>query len=59
MHLIKRFMRESDGVTALEYALIAALIAVTIIGSLQLLGADLSAKFDFIAGVIGGAGGGS
>ena len=59
MELVKRFMQEEEGVTAIEYALIAALIAVVIIGALTLLGENISSKFDFIAGKIGGAGGGS
>lgn len=51
----KDFLREEDGVTAIEYGLIAALIAVVIIASLQLVGTNLDAVFNFIAGELGAA----
>lgn len=38
-----------SGVTAIEYALIAALIAVGIIAALTLIGTNLAAIFNFIA----------
>ena len=42
-----------DGVTAIEYGLIAALIAVAIIAAITLLGTDLSQTFNMIAGHLG------
>lgn len=50
LEMLKQFVREEDGVTAIEYGLIAALIAVVIIASVQLVGTNLSAVFNFIAG---------
>ncbi len=50
---LKRFVRDEDGVTAMEYGLIAALIAVVIIASVQLVGQSLSNTFNYIAGKIG------
>jgi len=47
---VKRFMREEDGVTAIEYGLIAALIAVVIIASVTLVGNNLKAVFNYIGG---------
>jgi pilus assembly protein Flp/PilA len=47
---ITNFLREDSGVTAIEYGLIAALIAVAIIGTITTVGSNLSAKFSFIAG---------
>ena len=47
MALVK-FVREENGVTAIEYGLIAALIAVAIIAALTLLGEALSANFSKI-----------
>jgi pilus assembly protein Flp/PilA len=44
-NLFSRFVRDESGATAIEYGLIAALIAVVIIGALQLIGQDLLAKF--------------
>lgn len=43
------FMREEDGVTALEYGLLAALIAVVIIGGATTLGTGLNDLFSGIA----------
>jgi pilus assembly protein Flp/PilA len=45
MNLISRFVRDESGVTAIEYGLIAALIAVVIIGIITTVGTDLAAKF--------------
>lgn len=50
--LISGFVSKKDGVTAIEYALIAALIAVVIIGGATLLGTNLNAVFENIAGKI-------
>ena len=44
-----RLVRERRAVTALEYGLIASLIAVVIIASVQLLGSNLSTIFNQIA----------
>jgi pilus assembly protein Flp/PilA len=49
---IKNFAREDDGVTAIEYGLIAALIAVVIIASVQLVGQRLDAVFDAVAAAL-------
>lgn len=43
-----RFLKEETGVTAIEYGLIAGLIAVAIIGSLTKLNGGLTALFDSI-----------
>lgn len=47
---IRNFLRQDEGVTAIEYGLIAALIAVVIIAAVQLVGTNLTAKFNYIAG---------
>ncbi|KVE10223.1 MULTISPECIES: Flp family type IVb pilin [Burkholderia] len=44
-----RFIRDEDGVTAIEYGLIAALIAVGIILALSTIGKDLKTVFSTIA----------
>ena len=44
------FFRKEEGVTAIEYGLIASLIAVVIIAALILLGGNLSGIFNTIAG---------
>jgi pilus assembly protein Flp/PilA len=48
-------IREEDGVTAIEYGLIAALVAVVIIGGATALGTNLNALFNFLAGQISAA----
>lgn len=50
MELINNFIRDEDGVTAIEYGLIAALIAVVIISGVTLVGTNLDALFTGIAG---------
>lgn len=45
----RKFLQREDGVTAIEYALIAALIAVTIVTILGVVGTDLNAVFQAIA----------
>jgi pilus assembly protein Flp/PilA len=50
MNLIKNFIREEDGVTAIEYGLIAALIAVVIIAAVTIVGTQLSKTFSTIGG---------
>lgn len=45
MQFIKNFMQEEDGVTAIEYGLIAALIAVVIIVAVKAVGTKLNGVF--------------
>ena len=49
MEKIKRFFKEEEGVTAIEYGLIAALIALVIIGVVGTLGLNLSQVFQSVA----------
>ena len=49
LQLIKRFIREEDGVTAIEYGLIAALIALVIAAAVILVGNQLKITFNKIA----------
>ena len=55
---INKFAKDESGATAIEYGLIAALIAVVIIGALQLLGGNMSTAFTSVATAVGGGGGG-
>lgn len=48
--LLRRFARDETGATAIEYGMIAALIAVIIIASLRLVGTRLTSKFSVISG---------
>jgi pilus assembly protein Flp/PilA len=51
--------QEERGATAVEYALMVALIAVVIIAAVTLLGNNASTKFNSVADAVGGAGAGS
>ena len=53
MKFIKNFILEEDGVTAIEYGLIAALIAVVVITAVALVGTNLNKTFNTVAGSIG------
>jgi pilus assembly protein Flp/PilA len=44
-NLIKRFANDESGATAIEYGLIASLIALAIITAVGSVGTSLSAKF--------------
>ncbi|GJE45658.1 Flp family type IVb pilin [Methylobacterium soli] len=44
-NVFKRFASDESGATAIEYGLIAALIAVVIIAGVSQLGTKLNAKF--------------
>jgi pilus assembly protein Flp/PilA len=46
MKFIKNFLCEEEGVTAIEYGLIAALVGVVIVSSVTLLGAKLNEVFN-------------
>jgi len=49
VQFVRQFVRDEEGVTAIEYGLIAALIAVTIILAVTAVGDNLDAVFDAIA----------
>ncbi len=50
--LATRARQGEEGVTALEYALIAALVAVAIIASVQALGGSISNTFNTVAAAL-------
>ena len=52
MSLFSRFLRDESGATAIEYRLIAALIAVVIITAVTSVGSNLSATFNTISGKV-------
>ena len=55
MNTIARFVNDESGATAIEYGLIAALIAVGIIAAATTLGGSLSDLFERIADLLDGA----
>ena len=50
---ISKFMSDESGATAIEYGLIAALIAVVIIAAVTALGSNNSTQFGKVATAIG------
>lgn len=48
MQIIKSFMRDQSGATAIEYSLIAAGIAAVIMTSVQILGDQTNSIFEMI-----------
>ena len=49
MQMFARFVRDESGATAIEYGLIAALIAVVIIGAVTAVGTKLSTTFTTVS----------
>ena len=50
--LISRFLKNEDGATAIEYGLIAALIAVAIIGGARALGTNIGDTFNNVSNAV-------
>jgi pilus assembly protein Flp/PilA len=48
----KRFIRDENGITALEYGMLAALITVLILASIAQIGTTLSSVFSDIANTV-------
>ncbi len=55
MKRLLRFLKDEEGVTAIEYGLIAALIAVVIIVAVGFVGTSLSTTFSNVATHVGSA----
>jgi pilus assembly protein Flp/PilA len=55
MKFINKLLRDEQGATAIEYGLIAALIAVAAITAMQGLGDELSTTFSTVSSQMGAA----
>ena len=55
MNLIQRLIKDESGATAIEYGLIAGLVAVAIIAALTALGSSLDGLFSSVATTVSGA----
>jgi len=51
-NFIKRYLSDESGATAIEYGLIAALIAVAIIATVTSVGTKLQTTFTSVAGAL-------
>ena len=49
LKFIRRFVKDESGVTAIEYGLIASLIAVAIVATVSIVGSDLNTTFQNVA----------
>jgi pilus assembly protein Flp/PilA len=56
MSVLKRFLRDESGATAIEYGLIAAGISVAIIATVNSLGTQLKSTFSNVSSQLGNAG---
>ena len=52
MSIIRKFLRDENGATAIEYGLIAAGIAVVIIAAVQTVGVNLNGTFTSVASAV-------
>lgn len=50
--MMKRFLSNESGATAIEYGMIAALIAVVILGAVSALGTKLATTFTTVGGAL-------
>lgn len=54
MKFVAKFAHDENGATAIEYGLIAGLIAVVVIGAVTAAGTSLDGMFDQITAGLGG-----
>jgi len=54
MNKIIRFIKDEQGATAVEYAIMVALIAAVIIGAVTMIGRNTNAVFNTVATTLGG-----
>lgn len=47
--IFRRLLKDQSGVTAIEYGLIASLIAVAIVATVAIVGSDLNTTFQNVA----------
>jgi pilus assembly protein Flp/PilA len=52
--MLKRFLTDESGATAIEYALLAALLSLAVIASVSLLGGELKTSFENTATEVSG-----
>ncbi len=53
--LVKHFLHDESGATAIEYGLIAGLVSVAAIGALTLMGGSLNTMFTAVSGQLDSA----
>ncbi|WP_417583963.1 Flp family type IVb pilin [Pelagibacterium sp.] len=58
MHMVTKLARNDEGATAIEYALIASLVSIAIVGALLVLNSSAGGMFQYIVDNVGPALGG-
>lgn len=56
--VVRKFLRDEEGATAVEYVLIVAAIAVVVVGGIAAFGGQLETLFTDVTAEIGGGGDG-
>jgi len=54
-HFVVNFLKAEDGPTAVEYAVMLALIIVVCIGAITTLGSNANVTFTSVGSVVGGS----
>ena len=52
MEKLLEFLRDEKGASAVEYALLVAMIAAVIVGAVTLVGGNLKATFDYVSTIV-------
>ena len=52
--MIRRFLRNEAGATAIEYSVIAGMISIVIVGVVKIIGTDVSDSFQRTLAIWGG-----
>jgi pilus assembly protein Flp/PilA len=52
MEKLLRFLKDDKGASAVEYALLVAMVAAVIVGAVTLVGGNLKATFDYVASIV-------
>jgi pilus assembly protein Flp/PilA len=52
MEKLLKFLKDDRGASAVEYGLLVALITAVIVGAVTLLGGNLTATFNYVAGIV-------
>ena len=55
MQMLKKFLRNESGATAIEYGLIAAIVSVVVIGGLNVAGPALNRTFTNVGNALNAA----
>ena len=56
MNSVKRFLVSEDGPTAVEYAVMLALIVIVCLTAIQAIGTNANAKFEAVGGALSDGG---